>query len=85
MVHNTIDFVGETNLPFALWSRDPFFKDQSPKNGQKSAIGYIANIDQHKIIFPLTPNLFLRTKIFYLSRHGQVTSRYQQKMYTSAW
>ena len=28
MVHNTIDFVRETNLFFALWSREPLFEGQ---------------------------------------------------------
>ena len=32
-------------------------KNNNPKNKQKSSIDCIANIDQHKIIFPLTPNL----------------------------
>ena len=53
MVHNTKVFVTETNLPFALRSRDHFFKGQ---NGRKSATSYISNIYQ-KILFPLPPNL----------------------------
>ena len=64
ILHNTIGFVRETNWPFALWSRDPFFESQWSKN---SAIGSIANIDQHEIFFPLTPNLigFVRKMFTY--------------------
>ena len=55
----------ETYLSFALWSRDPFFEGQQPQNEQKSVIDYIANVDQHKILFPLTRfNTFLEQKFF---------------------
>ena len=57
MVHNTIDFVRETNLFFALWSREPLFEGQQPQNRRKSVIGSTANFVQHKIHFPLAPNL----------------------------
>ena len=84
MVHNTIGFAKETNLPFMPWSRDAFFESQWPKNVQKSAVGFIAKIDQHKILFPLTPNLvgFVNEIFSPISRHAHVTNRYQQKMYT---
>ena len=43
-------FCSTCKFPFTLWSRDPFFE------GQKSAVGSTANVDQHKILFPLVHN-----------------------------
>ena len=54
---NTIGFTRETNSTFRSWSHDTIFKGQLSKNGQKSAIGSVANVDQHKILFSLTPYL----------------------------
>ena len=52
-----IGFARETNSPFIPQPCDAFFEGQQPKNGQKSVIGFLAKIDQHKILFPLTPNI----------------------------
>ena len=52
-------FVREANSFFLPWSRDAFFEGQQPINGQKPAIGSIANINQHKIFFLLRANLIL--------------------------
>ena len=57
MVHNVVGFAKDTTPSSMPWSRDAFLEDQSPKIGQKSAIGSIANTDQHKTFFPLTPKL----------------------------
>ena len=35
---------------------DPFFEGQYSRNRLNSANGSIANIDQHKILLPVTPN-----------------------------
>ena len=56
MVPNTIGIVGKTNSSFIPWSRNAFAEDQA-ENGQKSAEGSLANIDQHELLFTLTPNL----------------------------
>ena len=57
MVPNTIGIVGKTNSSFIPWSRNAFAEDQEPENGQKLAEGSLANIDQHELLFTLTPNL----------------------------
>ena len=54
MVTNTIGCARETNSLFITWLRDAFFEGHWPKNGQRSAMGSIVNIDQHKTLFPLT-------------------------------
>ena len=46
----------EKQFPITSWPRDPFGVQQ-PTKGQKPDIGSMANIDHHKIFFPLTPNL----------------------------
>ena len=79
MVHNTIGFARETNSSFIPWSRDAFFKGQQPKNGQKSAIGLIAKIDQHKILFPLTLNL-----IGFVSKFFSPMTSWSRDQYVSA-
>ena len=34
-----------------------FFEDQQPRNRLKSVMGSIAITDQHKILFPVVPNM----------------------------
>ena len=45
-----------SKFPITSWPRDPFGVQQ-PTKGQKPDIGSMANINHHKIFFPLTPNL----------------------------
>ena len=61
-VPNTIGFARETNSPLTSWSRDPFFEDHQPRNRLKSAMGSIAIIDQHKILFPVVTNTIYFTR-----------------------
>ena len=56
VVPDTIVFAREKNSP--LITRSPeAFEGQLPKNRQKTAIGSIANINQHKVLFPLMSDL----------------------------
>ena len=65
IVHDTLGFAWETSSYFIPWSQDGVFEGQYPKNGQKPAIGSIANIDQNKILFSWTPNLIgFKSKYF---------------------
>ena len=42
-----------SKFAFTSWSLDPLFEGQQLQNGQISAIGSIANADQHKNIIPI--------------------------------
>ena len=56
VVPDTIVFAKEKYSP--LITRSPeAFEGQLPKNRQKTAIGSIANINQHKVLFPLMSDL----------------------------
>ena len=57
MAPNSIGIVGKTNSSFIPWSRNAFAEDQEPEKGQKSGEDSLANIDQHELLFTLTPNL----------------------------
>ena len=63
-----------SKFAFTSWSLDPLFEGQQLQNGQISAIGSIANADQHKNIIPilLMQQVLWEKQIFPLS-YGHVT------------
>ena len=70
-----------SKFAFTSWSRDPLFEGQQLQNGQISALSYAANIDQSKILFPLTPNLigFVNKNFLPTASHGYVLADISKK------